>query len=93
MDGAAQCGLNTSGSLSVCLSVSRIPAGRPEAVRANMEGEIRSNPDGARGRSGVDRAGPEAGGSVPHALQYLLLEGLQKTQRTSLWTADIVSFP
>lgn len=78
---------------SVSLSVSRIPGGRSEALRAHVEGELWSNPDGACGRSGVNRAGPEAGGSAPHAFGPLLLEGLQKTQRTSLWTADIVSCP
>lgn len=51
----------------LCLSVC-LPAGRSEALRAHVEGELWSNPDGARGRSGLDRAGPEAGGSAPHAL-------------------------
>lgn len=69
------------------------PAGRSATVWARVEGELRSDPDGARGRSGVDRAGPEAGGPAPHALGPFLLEGLQNTQRTSLRTADIVSFP
>lgn len=86
---AAQCGLNPSRPLSVPC----VPGGRSEAVRAHVEGELRSNPDSARGWSGADRAGPQEGGPAPHALRPLLLEGLQETPRTSLWTADIVSPP
>lgn len=71
--------------------LSHVPAGRSAAVRAHVEGELRPHSDGSRGRPSAHWAGAEAGGPAPHEVRPVLLEGLQEAQRTSLWTADIVS--
>lgn len=68
-----------------------VSGGRRAAVRAHVEGQLRPHPDSPCGWSSAHRAGTEAGGPAPHALWPLLLERLQEAQRTSLWTADIVS--
>lgn len=68
-----------------------VPGGRRAALRAHVEGQLRSHPDGARGRPGAHRAGVETGGPAPHALRPLILEGLQGAARTPLWPADLVS--
>lgn len=73
-------------------SLSVVPGGRSAALRAYVEGQLRSHPDSSCGRSGAHRAGSEAGRPAPHALWPLVLEGLQEAQRTSLWTADRVSY-
>lgn len=79
------------GSVKLWLFLSRVTVGRREPLRSHVEGQLRPHPDCSRGRSSADRAGTEAGGPTPHALRPLVLEGLQETQGTSLWTLDIVS--
>lgn len=79
------------GSVKLWLFLSRVIVGRREPLRSHVEGQLRPHPDCSRGRSSADRAGTEAGGPTPHALRPLVLEGLQETQGTSLWTLDIVS--
>lgn len=60
----------------VSVSPLPVPGGRRTAVRARVEGQLRSHPDGARGWPGAHRAGVETGGPAPHALRPVVLEGL-----------------
>lgn len=65
-------------------------AGGQEEVRAHVESEFWTHPDGSCGRSRTNRAGAETGGSASHALGPLILEGLSAAQRTWIWTSDRV---
>lgn len=85
-----QVGDCSEGSVSV-VSFLPVAGGRRAAVRAHVEGQLRSHPDGSRGRPGAHRAGVETGGPAPHALRPVVLEGLQEAARAPLWSADLVS--
>lgn len=73
------------------INVLCVPGGRRAALRAHVEGQLWSHPDGSRGGPGTHRAGVETGGPAPNALRPLLLEGLQGAARAQLWSADLVS--